>query len=159
MNTSNGRTIKEVSKALNIGMTTLKSWESFFSLPVSRNEKNHRLYSDIIIKKFELIKKLSSDGLSLKEIKNQLEQSSDDRQTIEIINDTFDGRQEQNYNLIVKPYESKINYFKNLSDKVISENKELIRENATFKERLKNKEEIINFLQTKKHKWWNLFFK
>jgi DNA-binding transcriptional MerR regulator len=157
--------IYKLSELIEVGVTTLKTWESFFEIPLSRNESNARRYTQDNINTFQKIKKLSSDGISLKEVKSLLEQLPDDRPVIEILSNKEPELETTNFDLIIKPYSNRIIELEVQAKEVLQENKDLIRENATFAERIKSKEEIIDFqhaqiikLEEKlSKKWWKFW--
>lgn len=156
-------TIKEVSILLSISQSTLRNWEVVYSLPVERNKSGQRQYTTNIVSCLKIIKNSSTKGLQQHDIKNQVQQELQGYNTaapsIEILQEN-EQNTEHKFNLIIKPYELKIT-------KLEDENKELIRENATLAERVKGKEEIIQFQHSKiaeieaklNKKWYDFLFK
>lgn len=164
---NNTVSIYELSSLIGVGVTTLKTWEGYFNIYVERDHRKARRYNSETIKQFNRIKELSSSGRQLNEIKTQLQKESDgvdDIPKIEIINEKISD-QEQNFNLVLKPYESRINELKTLNNDLLKENKELFAEVARLSERVQNKEAIINLLYQQKteldqrlnKKWWKFW--
>lgn len=66
--------IHEVAKEVNVEAHVLRYWEEELDLPILRNDKGHRLYSEEDIRRFIRIKNLRDQGLQLRAIKRVLEQ-------------------------------------------------------------------------------------
>ena len=148
--------IKEASGLTGIAQTTLREWEAFFQLPVRRNYFGHRKYTEESLNIFREIKKYKLEGLRLEEIKPLININSksyeSSTQEIEIIESMPEQTSinEQNYNLLIKPYENRISELKTLNielmsrvDNIYLENRELVRNNATLTERVTSRDEII----------------
>ena len=163
--------IKDLADILQVGVTTLKTWESFFEIEVERNGKNARRYTEDNINEFKKIKALASGNYPMAEIKHLLNKPTyfNRSQTtpVEIMSET--ASEENNFSLAIKPYETRINELSQMNLEFIKENKELIKENATLNERVKNNADIIafkdNYIQDLKErisnyeqrKWWKFW--
>lgn len=66
--------IHEVAKEVNVEAHVLRYWEEELDLPILRNDKGHRVYSEEDIRRFARIKNLRDQGLQLKAVKRVLEQ-------------------------------------------------------------------------------------
>ena len=155
-------TIKEAAIFTGIPQTTLRDWERLFSIPIERNEFKQRKYTEKTLNIFKEIKKNKAKGLRIEDIKPFIGEDSQGHgsatKNFEIITEPFSEKEQNlnNYNLIIKPYENKI-------DGLNEEIKILIAEKATLAERVQGKDEIISFLQQQKQqlearlsrKWWH----
>lgn len=159
-----GLSIYDVSGLISVSVTTLKSWEAFFNIDIERNAKNARRYTQDNINIFRIIKSLSSKGLSLNEIKPMLLQQSDGKSyhqpKVEVIQD--EPQENQNYDLILKPFINQITEYKTELNDLRENYSNVIQESATLKERVKNKDEIITFLQERLNrleskKWYQVW--
>lgn len=61
--------ISETSKKIGVESHTLRYWEGELSLPIDRNEMDHRYYKDSDIELLKTIKQLKEQGFQLKAIK------------------------------------------------------------------------------------------
>lgn len=61
--------ISEASKKIGVESHTLRYWEGELSLPIDRNEMDHRYYKDTDIELLKTIKQLKEQGFQLKAIK------------------------------------------------------------------------------------------
>jgi len=147
--------IKELSALIRISTTTLRNWEEFFSIPVNRNGLGYREYTENTIRIFRKINSLVKEGLQLKEVKALLTDDFESFKTLhpktEIIQSAPEEKQ-NDFELIIKPYENRITELKTLNSELMEENKFLNRENATFAERINNLEARLN------RKWWQFGF-
>lgn len=168
--------IYELAEQIEVGVTTLKTWESFFNIPVGRNAKNARKYSEDNVIIFREIKKLSSNGFSLNSIKSLINQladaGSDQQQKIEIITESL-PEQEQNFSpAIVNKYELKITVLSrensNLNRELgrlegqLSKFNEIIAlKDSQIQERnnqIQEYKEILDELEAgSSHKWWQFW--
>ena len=69
---------KEVSKALDISMDTLRNWEMNGLLSVKRKENGYRVYTDDDIRRLKVIRSLRCANYSLEAILRLLQQLSED---------------------------------------------------------------------------------
>lgn len=165
-------TTNDVAVILGVSATTLKTWEMFLSLDIERTPKGARRYTQDNIKQLKKIKKLLSDGLTLKEVKAQLNQPPDDcgrlDPKIEIITD--EPEKNQNFELaIINKYESRI---VELTEKQENLNRQLGRiegelnkynEITALKDsQINEKEGIIADLKARlklyeSRKWWQIW--
>ncbi len=148
--------INQLSEVLGVSTSTLRNWERSLGLTVDRTSKGNRCYSEETVKIFQEIKKLLVTGKTLDEIKSIIESTSTSFNTgynnqpdIEIIQENKSD-DVKNFDIIIRPFENRISELKSLNDNLLGENKHLIAENATLAERVKNKDEIIQFLQQQK---------
>ena len=51
-------TVNDLSEELGVSSSTLRKWESFFTIPVNRNPKGNREYDEFTIDIFRKIKNL-----------------------------------------------------------------------------------------------------
>lgn len=65
-------TIKELANQLEVSQESIRNWEKWFSISVSRNQKNIRFYTEDIVEIFYKIKQLKTSGMLDKDIKNEL---------------------------------------------------------------------------------------
>lgn len=65
-------TIKELANQLEVSQESIRNWEKWFSINVSRNSKNVRYYTEDVIEIFIKIKQLKTTGMLDKDIKAQL---------------------------------------------------------------------------------------
>ncbi len=72
--------IHEVAKEVDVEAHVLRYWEEELELPILRNDKGHRVYSEEDIRRFTRIKNLRDQGLQLKAVKRVLEQTQDKEQ-------------------------------------------------------------------------------
>ena len=61
--------INEAAKEVQVEAHVLRYWEEELGLPIKRNAKGHRLYSDEDVQRFIKVKKLKEEGLQLKAVK------------------------------------------------------------------------------------------
>ncbi len=71
----NNYSISDAAKKLNIEAHVLRYWEEELGLDIPRNELGHRCYREDDLKTFKHISELKSEGLSLHEIKQSLNNS------------------------------------------------------------------------------------
>lgn len=64
--------INEIAETLNITQNQLRHWEEVFSLKISRDKKNQRLYTDEDIRTFQAIKALRDSDNGLETISRKL---------------------------------------------------------------------------------------
>jgi len=155
--------INDVAKLIEVGVTTIKSWDTFFELPIKRNEKNARRFNQEMINILKDIKLLSSAGMPLNEIKSRLNKQSDPDKTVEIIEDDKPN-EEKSFDLIVRPFTKQLNELTKKVDILQSDKENLISQVATLSERVKGKDQIISMLnqqleESKNNKmeqktWW-----
>ena len=65
-------TIKELANQLEVSQESIRNWEKYFSVSVPRGSKNIRFYTEDLVITFSKIKQLKKNGLSDKEIKEEL---------------------------------------------------------------------------------------
>lgn len=159
--------INELAESLQVSTSVLRKWEGFFSIKVERNEKGNRKYTNFTIQIFQNIKNLVTQGKKLNEIKQLLFMDNasctnayNQASKIELIQD--EPQENKNFDLVIKPFTERITTLEKLNVSLMDENKQLIRENATFEERVKNKDEIITFLQERLNrleskKWYQVW--
>lgn len=142
-----GLSIKEVSSLVGISASTLRNIEAFFGVPVERNRAGQRTYTENNLNFFKQVKKYTSEGLQYAEIKPLLTiavEGCSNATSFEVISDPIQ-KHEQDFNIIIKPFENRITELKTYNLELLEENKLLNRDNATLIERVKNKDDIISF--------------
>jgi len=162
--------IKEVARLIGCTVTTLRNWEEYFSIPIKRNHLLQREYTDNIVTLFKEIYKHQKRGLKVKEIKPLLNiefyVENTPQSKIEIMQDKPEEKQ-QNFELIIKPYKNQIENLERDKSQLLEENKKLLIETATLKERCQHKDETINEykerlkeIETKlNNRWWQFWKK
>lgn len=161
--------IKEAAEFIGVSAETLRNWENFFNLEVTRDYQNSRNYDEIMISLFKEIKKQLTTGLSLKEIKSQLEKDSQPYNNthatppyVEIIQDEKSEAKEK-FELIVQPLikrldkaMDKIDHLQDEKAQIVAtmqnQQNQLYRENAELRAKLQMMEE-----QQKASKWWHFW--
>ena len=69
--------IHEVAKEVDVEAHVLRYWEEELELPILRNDKGHRVYSQEDIRRFSRIKNMRDQGLQLKAVKRVLDQAQE----------------------------------------------------------------------------------
>lgn len=68
--------INEAAKEVQVEAHVLRYWEEELGLPIKRNTKGHRVYTEEDVLQFIKIKKLKEEGLQLKAVKRLLKDAS-----------------------------------------------------------------------------------
>ena len=137
--------INETALLLAVSQSTLRNWELIYCLPIERNHAGQRIYNDNAISLLRIIKAGTTKGLQQHDIKEQIQQelqSYKEPIPIEVIGDTM-PEQEQNYNLVIKPYENRITTLEMTTSALTVENKELNRTLGRYEGELSKYNEII----------------
>lgn len=152
-----GVSIKELSRQINVSLTTLRTWESYFNIPVARNEKNERRYTENIVNIFQEIKRMTTEGHSLQQVKTLLNQETAGNGTHQQFVEVIQGNPEepqQNFELIIKPFLKEIERKNKELDQKADKIDQLLDKNAKLTAEL----EFMK-LKYESKKWWNFWKK
>ena len=141
-----------LAKLINCSTQTILNWADYYAIPIERDKNNKRIFTEEIVRIYKKIDAYLKSGLKSEEVKERINDDLEGKfysqPRIEIIQEQ--PEQQQNFNLVIKPYTDRITVLEmttnTLTEKVI----ELERNNATLTERVSNKDDIITILNQQK---------
>jgi DNA-binding transcriptional MerR regulator len=161
--------LKELCRVLNLHENTIRYYLKELDITVKRDSNNNRIFDTELV---EILKKakfyihnegtVSKAKILLAEEIGGYNGATINEPRIEIIQEP---EPQENFDLILKPLNDRVIKLESMNSDLLQENKELIRDNATLSERVKGKEEIINFqyyriteLEARLNKkWWKIW--
>lgn len=78
--------IKEAARAVKVESHVLRYWEEELDMPIQRNEKGHRIYTQDDLERFMKVKELKEEGLQLKAVKKILQEEENPNFSFKIKN-------------------------------------------------------------------------
>ncbi len=151
--------IGDVAKILGCNRSLLRYYEEQFEIQVPRNKSNRRYYTSSELEKFRYILKLKDSGLSNPEIKSVLDSERVERTEYEFFTvpkETLPPPQPKTEELkelydIIASLRDEINELKKMG--AVMEKSELVKENNTLREKLKEKTyELVSLREKTKPK-------
>lgn len=174
--------INELSAFIGFNTSKIRYYESELSIPVEKDGRGRRKYTENTIKVFLEIKALTSSGLKLEDIKNRIKidtltSSSSAYPKIEVMQERqesfSDDENQEKLSLLIKPFELQIKQqqdrIEHLLDRVetLQDDKanlkeeyqlkisDLIAQNKFYDLQLNQYKEKLEKLENKK--WWNFW--
>lgn len=148
--------INELSEFIGFNPSKIRYYESELSLPIERDSRGRRKYTENTIKLFLKIKALVKEGKKLEEVKTLLNQEiisftlsssssskNEERPEIEIVqeysNNPFSSENQEKFSLITKPFELQIKQQQDRIERLLDRVESLQDEKIKLKEELQLK--------------------
>jgi len=156
-----------LAKLINCSTQTILNWADYYVIPIERDKNNKRIFTEEIVRIYKKIDAYLKSGLKQEEVKERIHEDFEDKiysqPRVEIIQEP--DQQQENFNLMLKPLNDRVIKLELLNTDLMQENKELIRDNATLTERVRNKDDIITMLNQQKIEletrlnkpWWYIW--